>query len=881
MFANARRGSAGTSASHLRDAVGAVMHTIGFSAEKSSAASPIKGGGNSMDLGMGAAFGSHGGIADAPVTDRLDVAQMSLRAVLGAPIAALFSEDEARAHADHVAALRRATAEEAMGMAPIDPLRHVRALRRVFAERSQAALRITVPRDVVGSLDGFVPFVLDQSRFHKGRMAAAEAAQQRSRGGNSIGRVGPLDDEAALIERLQDWLELFYPENGASTLPFPTLIAAVDGFFAYQTGGIDTAVPLGPLRPYHGVDMPAREEELVLYRVLYHWLAETAVPSGAARAALDCGTRSGLVAALLVKANVSTVVASDESAVALQCLQDNMKRLNRRKAIKRKAVFTLQSTDLMPLGPSATESNGASSAAAGPSSANPFLAAATRRRLAGRDPIMNIAGAAPEPDPFADSGDALLSGAGPRSFDLITYHRPVPHLFDHPMQSHSARLFAHSAADAQLDRVLSLLEGSPKHEGVLSSGYGSKGGKSASSSSAPHVAIISSNYHELLASSGNSSSLEETLAHTIHSRADRQFAKTSLSSSSPSMRRIAGWDIVKRETRPLAALGEQYFGGGGGGNNGGGIFKALLKNGAEGYAAHREAEAFYGRLRHEMLILQPRAVGSSAAESKYFGGIDGSSSSSSSQRARRSSPTRQCVDHLATNSIIDWEDTYEYNHYLPKDGTGNPLHITSAVDSFSYLSDDYYGGDGGGGAAADAGDDASSPHLSALARGAGANTFYNSDPADVFGRLPRPNLPLVEAARARAAAAAERRTLKYHKPGAAAASDAFVAGTAARRGFGGAEDWAAKSDSEASAADGSSAASRKGVNRATGTTPMFDLVFNKEMRLQRRGKWRKLGFDSGERQRYYLDKKVVESQAARLQMLNEIDNFNFRDPSKY
>eukprot|EP00388_Colpodella_angusta_P039893 GDKK01048659.1.p1 GENE.GDKK01048659.1~~GDKK01048659.1.p1 ORF type:complete len:176 (+),score=11.79 GDKK01048659.1:236-763(+) len=173
---------------------------------------------------------------------------------------------------------------------------------------------------------------------------------------------------------------------------------------------------------------------------------------------------------------------------------------------------------------------------------------------------------------------------------------------------------------------------------------------------------------------------------------------------------------------------------------------------------------------------------------------------------------------------------------MPKDGSGNPFHFTSIGPSFSYLADEVYG----------------EGSVGALEAGSGDAKFYNSsDPADSLGRLPRGSV--MDEQRAAEQGRQGRRGFSYNKEGEASANDRFVK-------------------------DGSSLAGRRDLNKKTGTTPMFDLVFNREMRLKRQNKYRKLAFDSGQRERFYLDKKVVESQAAKLQLMNEVNRFDFRGP---
>ncbi|HEY2058812.1 MAG TPA: class I SAM-dependent methyltransferase [Amycolatopsis sp.] len=73
------------------------------------------------------------------------------------------------------------------------------------------------------------------------------------------------------------------------------------------------------IHPHHGVFSPVRGEYVDL-------VARAPLPTGA-RTALDIGTGTGVLAAVLARRGVPSVLASDSSARAVACAEDNLTRL--------------------------------------------------------------------------------------------------------------------------------------------------------------------------------------------------------------------------------------------------------------------------------------------------------------------------------------------------------------------------------------------------------------------------------------------------------------------------------------------------------------------------------------------------------------------------
>lgn len=91
------------------------------------------------------------------------------------------------------------------------------------------------------------------------------------------------------------------------------------------------------IHPHYGVFSPVRGEYVDL-------VAQAPLPAGAKQLAWDIGTGSGVLAAVLARRGVAQVVATDTSARAIACAQDNFERLGVAAQVRLEAV------DLFPAG---------------------------------------------------------------------------------------------------------------------------------------------------------------------------------------------------------------------------------------------------------------------------------------------------------------------------------------------------------------------------------------------------------------------------------------------------------------------------------------------------------------------------------------------------
>jgi len=101
-------------------------------------------------------------------------------------------------------------------------------------------------------------------------------------------------------------------------MPLTELIGVVSAY-EWQRQGLPVAALGQHIYPRHGVFAPTRHEYLDL-------VVQTALPNGA-QTALDVGTGTGVIAAILAKRGIPKVIATDTQAAALRCAKDNMAHL--------------------------------------------------------------------------------------------------------------------------------------------------------------------------------------------------------------------------------------------------------------------------------------------------------------------------------------------------------------------------------------------------------------------------------------------------------------------------------------------------------------------------------------------------------------------------
>jgi hypothetical protein len=167
------------------------------------------------------------------------------------------------------------------------------------------------------------------------------------------------------------------------------------------------------------------------------------------------------------------------------------------------------------------------------------------------------------------------------------------------------------------------------------------------------------------------------------------------------------------------------------------------------------------------------------------------------------SPPAQSLRRAPPPAAVQWEDTFEYDQYLPKKGDANPFHWSESVMSFAYLQDP-------------PSSSSSSPSATSSSMDGDAPRGRTTVPAD---------------------------------PSAVLLSNPLPAATTTK--------------------DDEGAAMR---------ARMATSLFTPSAKASRRNKMRKMAMQSHTKQEWYLDKRFVESQSAKLEVLNKVMRFNFNAP---
>jgi len=108
------------------------------------------------------------------------------------------------------------------------------------------------------------------------------------------------------------------------------------GAYEWRRKGVPVAALKARVHPYYGVFAPVRDEYVNL-------VAHTPLPAGLPEGtAIDVGTGSGVLAAVLARRGVRRVVATDISAVAVACARENIERLGLSDCV------TVAQADLFP-----------------------------------------------------------------------------------------------------------------------------------------------------------------------------------------------------------------------------------------------------------------------------------------------------------------------------------------------------------------------------------------------------------------------------------------------------------------------------------------------------------------------------------------------------
>jgi tRNA1(Val) A37 N6-methylase TrmN6 len=157
-----------------------------------------------------------------------------------------------------------------------------------------------------------------EQAFHKHRQAQAQRARILAL------LLVPVETDGSIpLRRSPHWhedIEAVYGRLEAPAMVSLRELQGVHGAGEWRRRGVAIAALGGhTIHPWHGVFSPVRGEYLEL-------LEHAPLPSQAERA-LDVGTGTGVIAALLARRGIAKVVATDKQLQALACARDNLNRL--------------------------------------------------------------------------------------------------------------------------------------------------------------------------------------------------------------------------------------------------------------------------------------------------------------------------------------------------------------------------------------------------------------------------------------------------------------------------------------------------------------------------------------------------------------------------
>ncbi|MFJ9448934.1 methyltransferase [Herbaspirillum sp. NPDC101397] len=169
--------------------------------------------------------------------------------------------------------------------------------------------------------------------FHQHRQAQAQRAR-------ILGMLlVPLEADYAIpLRRAPDVSQACEEVYGAGKEASVATLREVLGLIGaheWRKKGVPIPALDGSIHPYYGVFSPVRGEYIDL-------IGRANLPS--VQLAFDIGTGTGVLAALLAKRGVKHIVATDQSARALECAAENLKRLGVDKQVE------LVTADLFPPG---------------------------------------------------------------------------------------------------------------------------------------------------------------------------------------------------------------------------------------------------------------------------------------------------------------------------------------------------------------------------------------------------------------------------------------------------------------------------------------------------------------------------------------------------
>jgi 16S rRNA G966 N2-methylase RsmD len=121
----------------------------------------------------------------------------------------------------------------------------------------------------------------------------------------------------------------------ASVVSLRELLGII-GAEEWRTNGVDVPALGAKIRPHYGVFSPVRGEYLDL-------VATAPLPANA-ETAVDIGTGTGVLSALLASRGIRSIIATDQDPRAIECATENIERLGFADAV------TIENTDLFPDG---------------------------------------------------------------------------------------------------------------------------------------------------------------------------------------------------------------------------------------------------------------------------------------------------------------------------------------------------------------------------------------------------------------------------------------------------------------------------------------------------------------------------------------------------
>lgn len=201
-----------------------------------------------------------------------------------------------------------------------------------------------VNRRVERKLPAAQPTDSAQQAFHKHRQAQAQRARIL------VLLMVPIDADGSIpLRRGPDWrddIEAVYGKLEAPAMVSLRELQGVHGAGEWRRRGVAIAALGGQtIHPWHGVFSPVRGEYLEL-------IGRPPLPLQAERA-LDVGTGTGVIAALLARRGISKVVATDNNPQALACARDNLARLGlaSRVQVRKADLFAEGVFDLLVCNP--------------------------------------------------------------------------------------------------------------------------------------------------------------------------------------------------------------------------------------------------------------------------------------------------------------------------------------------------------------------------------------------------------------------------------------------------------------------------------------------------------------------------------------------------